>query len=99
MVRHAQRQAEQADNRADQSLSLPIGKTEDRAQGQRRQDRQRRIGGLATSGRAWRRFPRRDRLLGKPHRQAAALTQAGFVGGPVRDLVLLARDVVAAILV
>ena len=28
-----------------------------------------------------------------------ALTQAGFVCGPVRDLVLLARDVVAAILV
>jgi hypothetical protein len=67
--------------------------------GQRRQDRQRRIGGLATSGCAWRRDPGRDRLVGKPHRQAAALTQAGLVGGPVRDFVLLPWDVVAAILV
>ena len=99
MVRHAQRQAEQADDRADQPFSLAIGKTEHGAQGQRRQDRQRRIAGLATARRAWLRCPRRDRLVGKPHRQAAALTQAGLVGGPVRDLVLLPRDVVAAILV
>ena len=78
---------------------MPIGKTEHSTQGQRCQDRQRRVERLATSGRAWRCRPRRDRLLGKPHGQAGTLTQAGLVGGPVRDLVLLAWDVVAAILV
>jgi len=42
--------------------------------------------------------PRRDRLVGEPHRKAAALTQAGIVGRPVRHLALL-RDVVTAVLV
>jgi hypothetical protein len=41
VVRHPQRQAEQTDDRADEPFSLPIGKPEDSAQGQRRQDRQR----------------------------------------------------------
>ncbi len=35
VIRHAQRQTEQADNRADQSLSLPIGEAEHGAQRQR----------------------------------------------------------------
>ena len=60
---------------------------------------QRRIPGLATARREWWRCPRRDRLVGKPHGQAAAPTQADLVGGPVRDLVVLPRDVVAAIIV
>jgi hypothetical protein len=99
VVRHAQRQAEQADDRADQPFSLPIGKTEYGAQGQRRQDCQRRIERLATAGRARSGRLSRDCLIGKPHGQAAALTQPGLVAGPVRDLALLPRDVVAAILV
>jgi hypothetical protein len=55
LVRHPQRQAEQTNDRADQPLSLPIAKTEHGAQGQRRQNRQRRIGPLPTSFGAWRR--------------------------------------------
>ena len=41
----------------------------------------------------------RDRLVAEPHRQAAALAQPGLTGRPVRDLVGLSRDVVAATLV
>jgi hypothetical protein len=40
MVGHLQRQAEQADDRTDQPLGLPVGEAEHGAQGQRRQDRQ-----------------------------------------------------------
>ena len=40
VVRHAQRQAEQADDGADQAFSLPERQAEHSAQGQRRQDRQ-----------------------------------------------------------
>ena len=99
VVRHAQRQAEQADNRTDQSLRLPIGEAEHGAQCQRRQDRQRRIPGLTASRRARLRCPSRDCVITKPHRQTAALTRAGFVGRPVGDLVLLTWNMVAAILV
>ncbi len=55
--------------------------------------------GLPTAGRSWLGRPRRDRLVSEPHRQAAALAQAGVVSGPVRHPVLLARDVVTAVLV
>ena len=66
---------------------------------QRRQDCEGRIPGLPTAGRPWLGCPRRDRLLGKPHRQAAALAQAGVIGWPVRHPVLLPWDVMAAVLV
>ena len=45
------------------------------------------------------RCPSRDCVIGKPHRQTAALTQAGFIGRPVDDLMPLSRNVVVAILV
>src|SRR4051812_50161526 len=99
MVGHPQRQAEQADDRTDQLLGLPVGEAEHGAQGQRRQDRQRRIPGLPTPSRARRRRPRFDRLSGEPDRQAPALAQAGVVLAPVRYLVSLARDMLAAVLV
>src|SRR4051812_21692329 len=99
MVGHPQRQAEQADDRTDQPLGLPVGEAEHGAQGQRRQDRQRRIPGLPTPGGARRRRPRFDRLSGEPDRQAPALAQAGVVLAPVRYLVLLPRDMVTAVLV
>ena len=41
----------------------------------------------------------RDRLVGEPDRQTPALTQAGVIGGPVRDLVLLPWNMAAAGLV
>ncbi len=57
----------------------------------------RRIPALATARRAWLGRPRRDCLVGEPHRQAAALAQAGVIGRPVHDPVPLPRDVVAAL--
>ncbi len=89
VARHAQAEAEQAGNGADQPLGLPVGQAEHRADRERRQDGERRIPGLPTAARACLGRPRRDRLVGEPHRQAAALTQAGVVGRPIRHLALL----------
>src|SRR5215208_8543160 len=58
-----------------------------------------RVPGLPASGRARLSPPGRDCLLGEPDRQTAALTQAGVIGGPVRDLAPLPGNVVAAVLV
>jgi len=41
VVRHAQAQAEQADDGAEQALGLPVGQAEHRAQRERRQDGER----------------------------------------------------------
>ena len=68
-----------------------------RAQGQCRQDRQWRIGKVGHRASYVAPLPTPRPLIGKPHRQLAALTHAGLVGEPIRDLVLLPRDVVAAI--
>src|SRR3954451_21153760 len=91
--------AEQADNGTDQALGLPVCEAEHGAQGQRRQDRQRREPGLTAPARPSLACPRPYRFIGEPERQAAALTQTGLVGRPVRRLVLLPRDVVTTILV
>jgi len=99
VVRHAQAETKEADDGAEQALGLPVGQAEHRAQRERRQDGDRRIPRLPTAGRAWLSRPRRDRLVGEPHREAAALAQAGVVGGPVRHPAALLRDVVAAVLV
>ncbi len=99
MVGYTQRQAEQADDRTDQPLGLPVGEAEHGAQGQCRQDRQGRIPGLPAPGGARLRRPRFDRLGGEPDRQAPALAQAGVVLAPVRYPVSLARDMVATVLV
>src|SRR5215210_866804 len=55
--------------------------------------------GLATAGGARLSPPGCDRFFGEPDRQTSTLAQAGVVGRPVRDLALLSRDVVAAVLV
>ncbi len=99
MVRHAQRQPEQVHDGADQALGLPERQAEHGAQRERRQDRQGRIPGLPAAGRAWLSRPRCDCLVAEPHRQAPTLAQPGLVGRPVRDLVGLSRDAVAARLV
>src|SRR4051812_8539376 len=44
-------------------------------------------------------LPGCDRLIGEPDRQTPALAQAGVISRPVRDFVLLARDVTPAGLV
>ena len=83
MIWHAQRQTEQADDGTDQTLGLPIGEAKHGAQRQGRQDRQRRIPGLATACRARLSRPGGDRLFREPNRQAPALAQAGVVGRPI----------------
>ncbi len=99
VVRHAQAEAKQANDGAEQPLGLPVYQAEHRTDRERRQDGQRRIPRLPTPGRAWFGRPRYDRTVGKPHRQTAALTQAGVISRPVRHLVPLARNVVTAVLV
>jgi hypothetical protein len=95
VVRHTQRPTEQADNRADQPFSLPIGEAEHGPQRQRRQ----RIPGLTTPRRPRFRCPSRDCVVGKPHRQTATPTQTGFIGRPVSDFALPSWNVVVGILV
>ncbi len=66
--RHGQAETEQIDDRTDQALGLAQSQPEHRLQRQRRQDRQRRIPGLATAGGPWRRTPVRNGFLAKPQR-------------------------------
>src|SRR3954451_11538239 len=58
-----------------------------------------RVPALPAAGRAWRGLPGRDRLVRKPHHQAAALTQGSIIRSRVGDLVLRLRNVVTAVLV
>src|SRR3954463_12188765 len=66
---------------------------------QGRRDRQIRVVRLATRRGAGVRLPGRNRRLCEPDRQAPVLAQGGIVLGPVRHLVLLLGNVVAAVLV
>ena len=84
MVGDGEVQPEQADDGADEALGLPERQAEDGAQGQRRQDRQGRVGELPAPGRPWLGLPRLDGFIGEPDRQAPALAQAGVVLTPVR---------------
>jgi hypothetical protein len=54
--------------------------------GQCSEDRKRRIPELATPRCPKLGVPRGDRFVGEPHRQAAALAQAGIVGRPAAVL-------------
>src|SRR5258705_6482496 len=85
--------------RCDQSFGLAQRQAEDRPQRQRRRDRQGRIARLAAARAAGLGLPRRNRRFREPHGQAAALAQGGVIGGPIRHLVPLLRDVLTAILV
>jgi len=87
------------DDGADQPLGLPQRQVKHGPERQRRQDRQRGILALPAWGGTRLSRPSRDRLVGEPHGQAAALAQAGVILTPVRDLVLLFGDMVAAVLV
>src|SRR5215218_6262097 len=99
MIGDGEVQPEQADNGADQPFGLPERQAEDGAQGQGCQDRQGRVVGLPAPGGPWLGLPRLDGFLGEPDRQAPALAEAGVVLTPVRYLVLLLGDMVAAVLV
>src|SRR3954447_23798815 len=52
--------------------------------------------GLPASGGARLSPPGRDCLIGEPDRQASTLAQAGVISRPVRDLMFLPRNMVAA---
>src|SRR4051794_19813029 len=99
VVRHGEVEPEQADDGADQPFGLPVRQPEHGLERQRRQDCQVGILGLPAPARAPLGLPRLDRLVRKPDRQAATPAQALVVIAPVRDLVLLLRDVVASVLV
>ena len=98
MVRNGEIETEQADDGADQPFGLAQSQTEHSFERQRRRDRQIRVVRLATRRGAWLRLPGRDRRLREPDRQAAALAQASIILRPVRYLMLLLGDVVAAVL-
>src|SRR5829696_8012818 len=99
VVRHGEIEAKQAHEGADQLFGLPVRQTEHSPERQGRQDGELGIPGLATPGGARLSPPGCDCFFGEPDRQASTLAQAGVVGRPVRDLALLSRDVVAAVLV
>jgi hypothetical protein len=99
VVRHREVKPKQVDEGADQPFGLAQGQAEDGAQGQRRGDRQGRIGGLPPACGARLSPPGGDRFLAEPHGQAATLAQGGIVIAPVRHLVLLFGDVTATVLV
>jgi hypothetical protein len=67
VIRHAEIEAEQSDDRADEPLGLPQCQMEDRAHRQRRRDRQGRIMRLAARRGSGFCSPRRDRLLREPN--------------------------------
>ena len=52
---------------------------------------------MSTTRGPWFSAPSRDRGLGKPDRQAPTLTQGGIIVRPIRDLVPLLRNMMAAI--
>src|SRR5215218_11177646 len=99
MVRNREIETEQADDGADQPFGLAQSQTEHSFEGQGRRDRQIRVVWLAARRGAGLRLPGRNRRLREPDRQAPALAQGGIILGPVRDLVLLLGNVVAAVLV
>ena len=70
------------EDRADQSFGLAQRQTKNGAQHQRCRDRQVGIVWLAARRGAGRRPPARDRLVGKPDREAATPAQGGVILSP-----------------
>src|SRR4051812_10959385 len=97
MVGNGEIETKQADDGADQAFGLAQGQAEYGLERQRRRDRQRRVVRLTTRRGAGLGMPGRDRRLGEPDGQAAALAQGRIVFGPVRDPAPLFRDAVTAI--
>ena len=95
MVRHGEVKPEQSDDGADQPLGLPQRQAKDRAQHQRRGDRQRRVMRLAARRGSRLGPPRLDRLVRKPHGESAPPLQCGVILRPVRDSIPGLGDVMA----
>src|SRR3954454_11800079 len=96
VVGHADLQAEQHRDGAEQAFGLPPRTTEGQAQQVPGLDRHLRVVARPTALTRARRPPRRERLRRDPHRQAAALLQRPVIGGPVLDAVARSRDLVTA---
>ena len=99
VIRHAQAEAEQAEDGADQPLGLPVSEVEHVTLRERRQDGKRRVLGMPAARSTQLRLPILDGFIGEPQHQAAALAQTGVVGWPVRHPTPRLRDVKAAVLV
>src|SRR3954471_2338094 len=97
MVGNGKIETKQTDDRADQAFGLAQGQAEYRLERQPRRDRQRRVVRLTARRGAGLGVPGRDRRLGEPDGQAAALSQGRIVFGPVGDPAPLFRDAVTAI--
>ena len=74
-------------DRTNEPLGLAQGQAENRAQHQRRRDRQGGIVRLPTRLSPRLSSPGVDRFVREPHGQAAALPQGGIILTPVRDTV------------
>ena len=96
MIRHRQNQAQEPQDRANQTFGLSQREPEHRSQRQGRPDRQDRIMRLAASGRPGLGRPGGNRLLREPDCEASTLTQSRVILRPIRDPVPLLRDAVTA---
>ena len=90
-------QTEQGDDGADQPFGLPQRRAGHHSRRQRRRDGQAGVVPLTVSRGPWFSCRGRDRRVGEPDRQAAALPQGRIAGGRVRGAVPLLRDVVATL--
>src|SRR4051794_36103084 len=96
-IGHRQVEAEQLEDRADQSLGLAQRQMEHRAQGQSCRDCQVRVVRLTAWRGPRRGFPGGDRLIREPHGQTAPLPQRLVIRCPIRHASLRPRNVVAAV--
>ncbi len=100
VVRDGQIEPEQVDDGTDQPLGLPQRQMEYGPERQRRQDRHGRIPALPALGCARLGRPGCDRLVRKPHRQAASLAQRGIIREPrrvCRRLVFLSHAAIGSV--
>jgi hypothetical protein len=95
-VWHRQVEAEQLEDRADQSLGLAQRQVEHSAERQSCRNRKVRVVGLTARCHPRRGFPGGDRLIRKSHSQTAPLPQRLVIHRPVRHPPLRPRNMVAA---
>ena len=99
MIGHREIETEQTNDGPDQPFGLTQCEAKHNAQGKSRGDGQGGVARLAAGRGAPLGTPGRDRGLGEPDRQAAALAQSGVIRWPIGDLVPLLWDMMATILV
>ena len=95
VIWHRQVQAEEADDRSDQTLGLAQRKMKHRSQRQCRQDGERRIARLSAAIRPRLGAPAGNRLVAEPYREIATLPQARIIGRSIRQPAPLLWNMVA----